>query len=641
MANNDHTAHRANNGPTAHTIHDDLTENNTSTDQRKSIRPRPNWSRYLLLFTITIAFFVLNQPFNLASIFVFVMLLLGTPIFEFLYKYIDVLDPLLENGVDWAKSLLLKLLPMVKPSIDAQAYLGSLKDIRKRLGWIYIIVITAVFVGEFLYPATHYFIFSQASSLNDSLCVSSAVNIQLTCGNGLGVDPFSTDDGTISVGLINQGGPFDHSAMNGPEKQVEILIFKENVTACTNPNHITLAIVTMLSRTVDDATLSAQVGLDDLRGAYLAQRDYNSIKGHQTKLCLVIGNIGTRLTTVQTIPLVLQRLVRYMKYDPTFRGVVGFPFSSTAKIATDTLKGWGQAAFPIVSPSATSDLLNTVTNFYRVVSSDLAQSEAMVQFVEQEYQTQQQPTPINIAVFSDSADTYSTSLHDDFVKNVDKDQPNIHTFPESYQIENPASLDAPLEDALQQKANFIFFAGYAYDLDALEDKLQALQGPGASPIPILGGDGLYDLTHSINNPYSIVYSTVYASPIERNDPFAVTYQQLFGPSTVRTTVQAQYSLLPPHAILAYDATTAYLKTIDWLVSRGEDLTQQNVNALLATISFTGKSGSLTFQGNVSSNPLDKPVYILCTDRNRMLHEAAQSVPGERIKFFLQHVTDCT
>jgi hypothetical protein len=137
-----------------------------------------------------------------------------------------------------------------------------------------------------------------------------------------------------------------------------------------------------------------------------------------------------------------------------------------------------------------------------------------------------------------------------------------------------------------------------------------------------------------------VYSTVYASPIEKNDPFAVVYQQLFGPSVARTTVQAQYSLLPPHTILAYDATIAYLKTLDELVARGEDLTQQNVNALLAKISFTGKSGSLTFQGNVGSNPLDKPVYILCTDRNRMLHEAARSAPGERTKFLLQHVADC-
>src|SRR5205814_497871 len=153
--------HRANNGPTTHTIHDELAENNTSTDQRKSIRPRPNWSRYLLLLTITIAFFVLNQPFNLASIFVFVMLLLGTPIFEFLYKYVDVLDPLLEKGANWMKSLLLKLLPIVKPSIDAQAYLGSLKDMRSRLGWIYTIMITVVFAGELLYPAAHYFIFSQ------------------------------------------------------------------------------------------------------------------------------------------------------------------------------------------------------------------------------------------------------------------------------------------------------------------------------------------------------------------------------------------------------------------------------------------------------------------------------------------------
>jgi hypothetical protein len=128
MANNDHTAHRANNVHTAHTIHDDLAENNDSTYQRKPTSPHLNWSRYLLLLTITIAFFVLNQPFNLAGIFLFVMLLLGTPVFEFLYKYIDILDPLLEKGIDWVKSFLLKLLPIVKPSIDPHAYSYSCNE---------------------------------------------------------------------------------------------------------------------------------------------------------------------------------------------------------------------------------------------------------------------------------------------------------------------------------------------------------------------------------------------------------------------------------------------------------------------------------------------------------------------------------
>lgn len=614
-----------------------------STTQKLATPLRSRWPRYLLLIIITIAFFFLNQPLNLASIFVFVMLLLGTPVFEFLYKYIDDLDPLLRKSV---KTFLLKLLSLVNRSIDAEKYLGSLKGSEKheesknRLVRVYTIVITLIFVGELLYPITHDFLSSQASSLNDAVCVSNTSNIQLTCDNGLGVEPYTADDGTIFLGLINQGGPFDHSNMNGPEEQVETRIFHENATACKT-NHITLAFVTMLSRTVNDITLSAQVGLDDLHGAYLAQKDYNSVKQHQTKLCLVIGNAGTRLTTAQTVPLVLERVVRYAKHDPTFRGIVGFPFSGAAQTATDTLKAWGQTGFPLVSPSASSDQLDNIENFYRVVSPNFSQSEEMVQFLEQEYQTRQQATPVNIAVFRDSQDSYSSSLSNDFMQSVANDQPNIHAFPEGYQIQNASSLDAPLKDALQQNANFIYFAGYAYDLDALEEKLQAHEDAGTPPIPILGGDGLYDLSRYINNTYSLVYSTVYASPIETTDSFASAYEQLFGPTPQRTATQAQYSLLPPHSILSYDATTTYLKALDDVLSHGEDQTQANMNTFLATIAFIGKSGPITFQGMGNSNPLAKPVYILCTDRNHLLREAAELLPGQPTKILITDVANCT
>src|SRR5436305_43354 len=480
---------------------------------------RTNWARYLLLITITVAFFLLNQPFNFASIFLFIMLVLGTPVFEFLYQYIDTLNPMLEKGIVRTNSLLLKWLPRVR--IDTQAYSDVVNSIRRRFKRIALIVVMMIFVGELLYPATHSFLSSKLASLNDTLCVSPNMPLQPTCGSGLGVESLSTGNAMIAIGLINEGGTFDHSALNSKEKEVETLIFQQNATACMNPNRITLAIVTMLSRTVDDVTLSAQVGLDELHGVYLAQKDYNSVKEQQTKLCLIIGNIGTRLTTTQAVPLVLQRLIRYSKYDTTFRGVVGFPFSGAAQVATETLQAWGQTGFPVVSPSASSDQLNNVKNFYRVVSPNMVQSEAMVQFLQQAYHTPQQTAPTKIAVFFDSEDSYSSSLHRDFMENVANDKPNILTFPESYEIENPASLDAPLNDALGQKADFIFFAGYAYDLDALEGKLQAFEASNAAPLPILGGDGLYDLTRYIDNTYSIVYSTVYASPLKTDDPFVV------------------------------------------------------------------------------------------------------------------------
>ena len=164
--------------------------------------------------------------------------------------------------------------------------------------------------------------------------------------------------------------------------------------------------------------------------------------------------------------------------------------------------------------------------------------------------------------------------------------------------------------------------------------------PSSNPIPILGGDGLYDLSRYIDSTYSLVYSTVYASPIETADQFASEYDQLFGPTLQQTVAQTQYSLLPPHSILAYDATRIYLEALDKVLSQGEDLTQTNMDASLATVSFTGESGSIAFNGPGNSNPLAKPIYVLCADQNHLLHEAAQFLPGLSSQFLLKDVAAC-
>lgn len=622
----------------------------------------PYLTRYILLGLIAVAFFFLNQPFNLASIFFFIMLLLGTPIFDFLYTHIDRLDPFFDRMTKGLVVFSQKLLPIIelilRRQIDIKAYVESLSYTRKHLGRVMAIFVTLVFLGEMAYPLAHTQIFTAGAWLSDSICVATPINLQSYCGNGLGVEPFPTDDGTVYIGLVDYHGPFpfDHSGLNGSEQQVETLIFQEDKIACASPQHITLAAVTMLSRTVDDVTLSAQVGVEDLQGAYLAQMEND--KDHPVKLCLVVGNIGTRLTTEQAIPLVLKQVVRYSKYDPTFRGIMGFPYSSTAEVATSTLKSWGQTGFPLISPAATTDNLNNVPNFYRVVSSNQLQSRIMEQFLAQAFETRSQPRPVTIAVFADPSDPYSQTLARDFVQNVTNDTlpPNITTFSETYQVENAPSLSAPLADALRQTtqhppADLIFFSGYAYDLDALESGLQNAQAQ--SPLlhmhlPIIGGDGLYDLSHYVANPYSIVYSTVYAAPISINDPFLTSYMHAFGSNLINTPADVTYALFPPHVILAHDATAAFMSAVYSLQQRGQELSQTNMNAAVATVTFSGKSGTISFQGNCgnantcnSSNPLNKTVYVLCTDRNHVLHDAASDIPGTRLNIITAEFAKCS
>ncbi len=87
---------------------------------------------------------------------------------------------------------------------------------------------------------------------------------------------------------------------------------------------------------------------------------------------------------------------------------------------------------------------------------------------------------------------------------------------------------------------------------------------------------------------------------------------------------------------------------DHFSSHLPDLSQSNMNAAVATVTFSGKSGPISFQGNCgsantcnSSNPLNKTVYVLCTDRNHILHNAASDTPGTRLNIFADEFAKCS
>lgn len=248
------------------------------------------------------------------------------------------------------------------------------------------------------------------------------------------------------------------------------------------------------------------------------------------------------------------------------------------------------------------------------------------------------PKPMKVAVFFDPNDAYSRSLHNSLIENIDLKKPNIVVSNQSYSytVQDTATLANPIANALNDNVDFIFFAGYAYDLDALENQLQIQQqqqqnrGQGHRPI-ILGGDGLYDLKRYIENPYAIVYSTVYASPLATNDSFVQAYARAFGIPSIPSSDQ-QFSYLPPHAILSFEA----VRTVGCVLQLygGSDLPDQATfdNELkTVTCSGVGTNDIITLQGNLQtgqSNPLDKPVYILCTNRDHTLHKAAEDIPGK-------------
>src|SRR5262249_6591007 len=149
-----------------------------------------------------------------------------------------------------------------------------------------------------------------------------------------------------------------------------------------------------------------------------------------------------------------------------------------------------------------------------------------------------------IAVFYDvgqgnppAPDPYSDSLAADFSAAIQPYLSPDNVISEPYILGNEDKIMASVHKAIaNENVNFIFFAGYSTDLDALETSIQVEQQrlqqaspshAAPTPIPIFGGDGLYDLTRYTSNTHSIVYSTVYVPPLDINNPFVLAYNNAF------------------------------------------------------------------------------------------------------------------
>jgi hypothetical protein len=88
-------------------------------------------------------------------------------------------------------------------------------------------------------------------------------------------------------------------------------------------------------------------------------------------------------------------------------------------------------------------------------------------------------------------------------------------------------------------------------------------------------------------------------------------------------------LLPPHAILSFDAALAFIKTLEKTSSRGQLPSKDTFDTALQKISFYGASGLIQFQGDKGiSDPLSKRAYIMCEDAHFNLRELASYVPGK-------------
>jgi ABC-type branched-subunit amino acid transport system substrate-binding protein len=603
-----------------------LTPGSHQSDPKKTVKLPPEGkqvaktgeftrARIFLFISLPILILLFNTNTIIVSIITTMLILLsiGTlfdPISHGMLKHLDTLLVFLSKPFAWLWHFFF---------VKHRASFGRRLKQHRRLiiDTIAIISIVILLGATTLRP----FVTSTIGHLNDSVCLST--NLPWTaCDSGFGVTTLS-DGIDVRIGLIadNTYGPFDQTEYNQDETKVENLIFAEDHHACAG-QHITLVIATILSRTIEDPERSAALGLEDLQGSYLAQHAFNATRP-AVSICLVIANLGTADTAISTsslyqrhpddysLPQIIHQLAQLARTDPSFRGIVGFPYSEQVTEALYLIKNEypNLAAIPIISPSASSDTFSNTPNFYRIVSPDQSQGKVLAQFFCENLLPSQSSD--SMAMFTDNSDTYSNSLYGAFNDALACGNATDRTTI-SYTNGDAATIRKAVDQAVEQHATYIFFPGYEQDMDTVQDEIhQKLQGL-ANQVTIIAGDAINNVSSTTRYSYSRVYATSFTAPLPQTTPMVTEFiQQNFSKPLIEGSSRLW---LPTDTLLTYDALNAFTQPLEILQS---GFNQSDFNAALAHITFYGVSGEIDFQGdrkNGHSSDRERGyVYITCND----------------------------
>jgi ABC-type branched-subunit amino acid transport system substrate-binding protein len=323
------------------------------------------------------------------------------------------------------------------------------------------------------------------------------------------------------------------------------------------------------------------------------------------KVRLLIASSGD---STQNVTQVASQIVQLSKTDKTFIGVMGWPYSGLAYAAVPI---FAQAHIPMVSETASSDQLSGASQyFFHVNPTNKAEGIAGAQYAQKTLGAK------NVAVFSDSSDLYSQSLGNDFTRQFTADGGTA--FQVSYTRGQASTIQSAVQQALQQKPDLIYFAGYSDDVSSLLTALNQANAPAS--LNVLGGDALYILSGYQGVSLSRLRFTAFAYPDEwdaqglgsRKPAFFSEYANDFDPNHQHTT-GSPYGFTRPDAdaMLAYDATATMINAVATAAKTSTNVTMSAVESALKQTAFQGVSGWITFDQN--GDPVNKALVVLTVD----------------------------
>ena len=414
-------------------------------------------------------------------------------------------------------------------------------------------------------------------------------------------------DSSGAVALWNQ-------AVTKETNDAEALIYLEDqkVLASGNP-YITIVVGTML--TGDSATVN--IGRANLQGAYVAQKSFNDASklNNNVLVRLLIANAGSNSADTKTVA---QQIVQLPHVDSTFVGVMGWPFSGYASIATSALHS---AQIPIISQTASSDALTGISPyFFRVAPTNQRQGIEGAKYSEQTLHA------TKAVVFIDRNNIYAESLANAFSTQFIADGNQV-VATESYTVGNTTNFSQLLSDAATHNPNLIYFAGYANDASQLLKDLPT-SGPLATA-PIMGGDALYEVGgygSSLRGTASRLNFTTFAYPDEwkflcsqgqsfacSQPSFFTNYKAYYDPNNQHTSGAYGFQRADGDTILSYDATVVMLTAVNnELTGTKTAITLsdmlQGIKAIQGPNALQGVSGQISFGSD--GNPINKSLVIL-------------------------------
>ena len=410
------------------------------------------------------------------------------------------------------------------------------------------------------------------------------------------------------------------SALASDSGDAESLIYLENQRVLnahntSNTPYITIVVATMM--TGDNAS----VGHDNVQGAYIAQKEFNdsSQLPGGTLVRLLIANSGNDKQYANTVA---QQIVLLAKSDPTFVGVMGWPFSSRAQVAVDTL---ARAHIPMISQTASSDSLTRISPyFFRVAPPNKRQATLGAKYAEQVLKAK------TAVMFVDPADPYSQSLAQYFSAQFTADGNKILAT-ENYTIgqKGHAAIPQLLKDALSKNPDAIYFSGYAADISVLLSNLPT-SGQYAN-LPILGGDALYELNYplSARAGFKHLRFTAFAYPDEwdilnltaQKPKFFTDYSSAYNPNNQHPGGMYGYTRASANVILSYDAMLSILKASNIVLTKNIGLSPDGLQKALQQITgnnaLQGVSGQISF--GPDNDPTNKAIVVLTVDSNGFIH----------------------